>query len=95
VCSPPMISRLHPVALTASLNASSSNAFIDVRSIGSIPSSSDAIDGSVGPLKPNATPTVESTIGTSNAFAVFASRRTCISTRSALASERITSNISF
>jgi len=41
------------------------------------------------------TPTVESTIGVSNAFAVFASRRTCISTRSALVSERMTSNISF
>ena len=39
--------RLHRVAEDLS-----SNAFIDVRSIGSIPSSSDRIDGSVGPLKP-------------------------------------------
>ena len=41
------------------------------------------------------TPTVVSTIGMSNALAVLASRRTCISTRSALVSERMTSNISF
>jgi hypothetical protein len=90
-----MIRRFRPVAFTASLNASSSNAFIEYRSSGSIPSSSDRIDGSVGPLKPAPTPTVVSTIGTSNAFAVLASRRTCISTRSALVSERMTSNISF
>ena len=66
-----MISRLRPVAFTASLSASSSNAFIDIRSIGSIPAISDRIDGSVGPLKPAPTPTVVSTIGMSNAFAVF------------------------
>ena len=90
-----MISRLRPVTFTASLNALSSNAFIDVRSIGSMPSSSARIDGIVGLLNPYPTPTVESTIGMSNAFAVFASRRTCISTRSALVSERMTSNISF
>ena len=95
MCSPPMISRLRPVASTASRKASSSNAFIDARSIGSIPSSSARIDGRVGPLKPNPTPTVDSTIGMSNALAVFASSRTCSSTRSALVSERMTSNISF
>jgi len=40
-------------------------------------------------------PTVVATIGTSYAFAVLANKRTCISTRSALVSERMTSNISF
>jgi len=90
-----MISRLRPVAFTASLNSSSSNAFIEYRSIASMPSSSDRIEGSVGPLKPAPTPTVVSTIGRPKALAVLASRRTCISTRSALGSERMTSNISF
>jgi len=66
---------LRPVASTAWRKASSSNAFIDVLSIGSIPSSSSSREGTVGPLNPNPTPTVESTIGMSNAFAVFASSR--------------------
>ena len=60
-----------------------------------LPSILSELDGIVGLLNPYPTPTVESTIGMSNAFAVFASRRTCISTRSALVSERMTSNISF
>src|SRR3954470_5916827 len=78
-----MIRRLRPVAWIASRNAWSSNAFIEARSIASMSSSSDWIDGSVGPLNPYPTPTVESTIGMSNAFAVLASRRTWSSTRSA------------
>ena len=49
----------------------------------SMSSSSDWIDGSVGPLNPYPTPTVESTIGMSNAFAVLARSRTWSSTRSA------------
>jgi hypothetical protein len=65
------------------------------RSIGSVPSSSARIEGRVGPLKPYPTPTVESTIGMSNALAVLANSRACSSTRSAFVSERITSNISF
>src|SRR3954451_10192848 len=63
------------------------------RSIASMSSSSAWIDGSVGPLNPYPTPTVESTIGMSNAFAVLARRRTLSSTRSALVSDRMTSNI--
>jgi len=47
----------------------------DVLSIGSTPSSSSRMDGTVGPLNPRLTPTVESTIGMSNARAVFASSR--------------------
>src|SRR5580698_9427863 len=90
-----MISRLRPVAATACRKASSSNAFIDVRSIGSIPSSSARTDGSVGPLKPIFTPTVDKTIGTPYALAVLASSRTCSSTRSVGVSDRMTSNISF
>ena len=90
-----MIRRLRPVAFTASRKASSSNAFIEVRSIGSMPSNSARIEGSVGPLNPYPTPTVDSTIGMSSALAVFASSRTFSSTRSAGVSERITSNISF
>ena len=54
-----MISRLRPVASTASRKPSSSKAFIDVRSIGSRPSRSDRIDGSVGPSKPYSTPTLD------------------------------------
>ena len=90
-----MISRLRPVAFTASRKAGSSKAFIEDRSIGSIPSSSDRIAGRVGPLNPNPTPTVDRTIGMSNALAALASSRTFSSTSSALVSERITSNISF
>ena len=82
VCSPPMISLRRPVAWTACRKASSSNAFIDVRSISSMPSSSDRIDGSVGLLKPSFTPTVERTIGMPYALAVMASSRTCSSTSS-------------
>jgi len=73
---------------TAWRKAGSSNAFIDDRSIGSMPASSDRIDGRVGPLKPNATPTVERTIGMPKALAVLANSRTCNSTRSALVSDR-------
>jgi hypothetical protein len=65
-----------PVRSTASRNATSSNAFIEVRSMGSRPSSSARIPGSVGPLKPYATPTVDNTIGISNALAALASNRT-------------------
>ena len=89
-----MISRLRPVASTAARKASSSNAFIDVRSIGSMPSSSAKSDEIVGPLKPYPTPTVERTIGTSNAFAVLASSRAWSSTKSLFVSERMTSTIS-
>src|SRR4051812_36546821 len=81
--SAPMISRFFPVVFTASRNAESSKAFIEDRSIGSMASSSDRIDGSVGPLKPHSTPTVERTIGMPNALAVLARSRTCSSTRSA------------
>ena len=88
-----MIRRLRPVAFTASLKASSSKAFIDDRSIGSMPSNSARIEGSVGPLSPNPTPTVDSTIGMSNALALFANSLS--STRAASVSERMTSNISF
>ena len=49
----------------------------------------------MGPLKPYPTPTVERTIGMSNALAVLASSRTFSSTRSAFVSDRMTSNISF
>ena len=90
-----MINRFFPVVFTASPKAESSKAFIEDRSIGTMPSSSDRTDGSVGPLKPYSTPTVERTIGMPNALAVLASSRTCSSTRSAFVSERMTSNISF
>ena len=46
----------------------------------------------VGPLVPDSTPMVESTIGTSNAFAALASQRVWSSIRAAGVSERIDSN---
>jgi hypothetical protein len=65
---------------------------VEDRSIGSMPSSSAAIAGSVGLLVPASTPMVERTIGTSNAFAALASQRVLSSIRSAGVSERIDSN---
>jgi hypothetical protein len=70
---------------------SPSNAAIDDRSIGSILSSSERIAGGAGLSLPDSTPTVETTIGTSNAFAVLISQRVWSSIRSAGVSDRIDS----
>jgi hypothetical protein len=76
VWSPAMMRRFLPVASTAARNASSSKAFIEDRSMGSRPTSSVWMEGTVGPLNPKPTPTVDSTIGIPNALAVLASSRT-------------------
>jgi hypothetical protein len=59
------------VARTAARNSASSQALRVVRSIGGLSSSSSASSGTVGCPTPEATLTVECTIGTPNAFAVF------------------------
>ncbi len=61
----------------------SSQAFIDERSMTSMPGSSFRIDWRVGPFTPISTPTVDSTIGTLKAFAALMSSCTLRSTSSA------------
>ena len=65
------ISLRRPVARTAARKSASSHALRVVRSIGGLSSSSSASSGTVGSWRPDATFTVEWTIGTPNAFAVF------------------------
>jgi hypothetical protein len=60
-----------PVARTAARKSASSHALRVVRSIGGLSSSSSASSGTVGLPRPDVTLTVECTIGSPNAFAVF------------------------
>jgi hypothetical protein len=60
-----------PVARTAATKSTSSHELMLVRSIGGLSSSSSASSGTVGFPWPDATFTVECTIGSPNVFAVF------------------------
>src|SRR5258708_2066580 len=66
-----MISLRRPVARTAARNSASSQELRPVRSIAGESSSSSASSGTVGCCDPDATFTVEWTIGTPKAFAVL------------------------
>jgi hypothetical protein len=65
------ISLRRPVARTASTKSTSSHELMLVRSIGGLSSSSPASSGTVGSPWPEATFTVEWTIGSPNVLAVF------------------------
>jgi hypothetical protein len=65
------MSFLRPVARTACTNSRSSRELTVVRSSGGLSSSSSASSGTVGCCWPEATLTVEWTIGSPNALAVF------------------------
>jgi hypothetical protein len=70
-----------PVARTAARKSASSHALRVVRSIGGLSSRSSASSGTVGLPRPDATLTVECTIGSRNAFTVFTVETMFFSTR--------------
>src|SRR5712675_1961613 len=91
-----VVARFHRfVEMTAFRNALFSQAFIVDRSISSMfLGIAERIDSLVGWFAPDFTPTVERTIGISNAFAVPMRNRTLRSIRLSEGSERTCSNIS-